>query len=119
MIRRPPRSTLFPYTTLFRSNPPLPPASLPCRPVPHLQPIRRAADGKANPSASTQCPSRLSAWPTNPACCTRSKKSARAWTAPSTKQIRGRPESHGVVKGDCDQQRDPSNQYVAENGHGK
>src|SRR2546425_5886078 len=25
MIRRPPRSTLFPYTTLFRSGPPLPP----------------------------------------------------------------------------------------------
>src|SRR5690348_17916211 len=24
MIRRPPRSTLFPYTTLFRSNPPPP-----------------------------------------------------------------------------------------------
>src|SRR2546426_2828012 len=24
MIRRPPRSTLFPYTTLFRSNAPLP-----------------------------------------------------------------------------------------------
>src|SRR3712207_7377035 len=24
MIRRPPRSTLFPYTTLFRSGPPLP-----------------------------------------------------------------------------------------------
>src|SRR5438094_7944245 len=24
MIRRPPRSTLFPYTTLFRSSPPLP-----------------------------------------------------------------------------------------------
>src|SRR5256885_9436321 len=24
MIRRPPRSTLFPYTTLFRSNEPLP-----------------------------------------------------------------------------------------------
>src|SRR2546425_8617353 len=24
MIRRPPRSTLFPYTTLFRSHPPLP-----------------------------------------------------------------------------------------------
>src|SRR2546425_9516691 len=29
MIRRPPRSTLFPYTTLFRS-PPLPPA-VPCQ----------------------------------------------------------------------------------------
>src|SRR5258708_25875542 len=25
MIRRPPRSTLFPYTTLFRSRPPAPP----------------------------------------------------------------------------------------------
>src|SRR3712207_7363205 len=27
MIRRPPRSTLFPYTTLFRSSPPPPPRS--------------------------------------------------------------------------------------------
>src|SRR5205809_5305608 len=27
MIRRPPRSTLFPYTTLFRSPSPRPPAS--------------------------------------------------------------------------------------------
>src|SRR2546429_1402891 len=26
MIRRPPRSTLFPYTTLFRSGPDVPPA---------------------------------------------------------------------------------------------
>ena len=37
----------------------------------------------------------------------------------STKRIRGRPESHGVVKSDRDQQRDPSNQYVPENGHGE
>src|SRR2546430_14911130 len=29
MIRRPPRSTLFPYTTLFRSSPYLVPAILP------------------------------------------------------------------------------------------
>src|SRR5258707_1444977 len=29
MIRRPPRSTLFPYTTLFRSHPPLPGPALP------------------------------------------------------------------------------------------
>src|SRR2546426_2091781 len=29
MIRRPPRSTLFPYTTLFRSRLPLPPGCLP------------------------------------------------------------------------------------------
>src|SRR2546427_5937834 len=28
MIRRPPRSTLFPYTPLFRSAPPLPPIGL-------------------------------------------------------------------------------------------
>src|SRR2546422_8104291 len=34
MIRRPPRSTLFPYTTLFRSHP-LPPGA---RPLPHRRP---------------------------------------------------------------------------------
>src|SRR3712207_6889442 len=32
MIRRPPRSTLFPYTTLFRSRAQLPPARLSRRP---------------------------------------------------------------------------------------
>src|SRR3712207_6954746 len=31
MIRRPPRSTLFPYTTLFRSQRPRPPARRPDR----------------------------------------------------------------------------------------
>src|SRR2546427_4117067 len=31
MIRRPPRSTLFPYTTLFRSLPPRPPPGGRCR----------------------------------------------------------------------------------------
>src|SRR3712207_7724228 len=31
MIRRPPRSTLFPYTTLFRSRAPCAPASAPRR----------------------------------------------------------------------------------------
>src|SRR3712207_6976963 len=31
MIRRPPRSTLFPYTTLFRSNEPVLPDRLPGR----------------------------------------------------------------------------------------
>src|SRR5437588_895002 len=38
MIRRPPRSTLFPYTTLFRSagstTPTAPSGPDPCRPVP-------------------------------------------------------------------------------------
>src|SRR3712207_7820381 len=35
MIRRPPRSTLFPYTTLFRSRRPCPPGHVcPSRPLP-------------------------------------------------------------------------------------
>src|SRR2546430_6415069 len=34
MIRRPPRSTLFPYTTLFRSRPE-------CQARPHAGPLRR------------------------------------------------------------------------------
>src|SRR5260370_23133284 len=33
MIRRPPRSTLFPYTTLFRSTLPSQPPSARCRPA--------------------------------------------------------------------------------------
>src|SRR2546430_7581294 len=44
MIRRPPRSTLFPYTTLFRSNAPdaskLPhPTRNACVPAPPLSPV--------------------------------------------------------------------------------
>src|SRR5580698_10924687 len=38
MIRRPPRSTLFPYTTLFRSRRRWPPLRLPAH-----APVRRAA----------------------------------------------------------------------------
>src|SRR5574337_2194318 len=43
MIRRPPRSTLFPYTTLFRSG----------RPVGGPEPVRRegALGGEAGPGA--------------------------------------------------------------------
>src|SRR3712207_8439710 len=57
MIRRPPRSTLFPYTTLFRSRFPAssPPAGgsprreqVPCQPLDHRpdegHPVRRVAD---------------------------------------------------------------------------
>src|SRR2546426_1879095 len=50
MIRRPPRSTLFPYTTLFRSPRPLPARSGP-RPrvgaVRRSTPVVRAAGGRA------------------------------------------------------------------------
>src|SRR2546423_4172380 len=40
MIRRPPRSTLFPYTTLFRSPAPTPPRDAPV--APHRQTPRSA-----------------------------------------------------------------------------
>src|SRR3712207_7679262 len=55
MIRRPPRSTLFPYTTLFRSNPPAHQYSA----VPHnakAQPTTRAT----TPNALSEAPSRTS-----------------------------------------------------------
>src|SRR3712207_6468387 len=48
MIRRPPRSTLFPYTTLFRSGPPLrrpPPAGL-LAADDHLAPGPRSGRGR-------------------------------------------------------------------------
>src|SRR3712207_8025422 len=53
MIRRPPRSTLFPYTTLFRS-PGLPPAAARPRrarrqPRPHAEGLPRARQGPARP----------------------------------------------------------------------
>src|SRR3712207_6888362 len=53
MIRRPPRSTLFPYTTLFRSGPAGaegPEGGLTCLP-PHLasfHPLKKAARGCRN-----------------------------------------------------------------------
>src|SRR5256885_3783719 len=51
MIRRPPRSTLFPYTTLFRSPPPTAPRCRPregCR-GPAKSPPRRAASLESRP----------------------------------------------------------------------
>src|SRR5260221_9537764 len=53
MIRRPPRSTLFPYTTLFRSRPGVPPGPGPAdtghRPASTRRspPSRRAAHGRS------------------------------------------------------------------------
>src|SRR2546426_6604002 len=44
MIRRPPRSTLFPYTTLFRSPPLTTPSSPPAR---SIWPATSAAGGSA------------------------------------------------------------------------
>src|SRR5438034_7196464 len=50
MIRRPPRSTLFPYTTLFRSQTPLLPGgmSLPvARVIPEIDPRQGSLDRKS------------------------------------------------------------------------
>src|SRR3712207_9028902 len=52
MIRRPPRSTLFPYTTLFRSN------DLAVRRVP-ARPEAREAEGPAVDEREVQRPLRL------------------------------------------------------------
>src|SRR2546430_5476176 len=43
MIRRPPRSTLFPYTTLFRSSP-----SLPARAASYSDAVRKAVPSVVN-----------------------------------------------------------------------
>src|SRR5258706_4887105 len=51
MIRRPPRSTLFPYTTLFRSNAAVPPSWLPLTTRLEQAFAARAA-GLANPTRS-------------------------------------------------------------------
>src|SRR5438132_9697840 len=49
MIRRPPRSTLFPYTTLFRSSPTMPRRSWSSPPAPRS---RRAADARSEEHTS-------------------------------------------------------------------
>src|SRR2546430_13123974 len=43
MIRRPPRSTLFPYTTLFRSHQPTEPCSAPSAKIAHSRRLSGAA----------------------------------------------------------------------------
>src|SRR5260221_3616566 len=55
MIRRPPRSTLFPYTTLFRSLLPVPEVSLPVgrwRPRPALARAGAARDQRSEEHTS-------------------------------------------------------------------
>src|SRR5687768_18252653 len=65
MIRRPPRSTLFPYTTLFRSWPALRNRST--RSI--AQPVKNSGAGKTFRSTkptSLRCPARI--------CCSRSEE---------------------------------------------
>src|SRR2546430_4188317 len=55
MIRRPPRSTLFPYTTLFRSpSPARPPGHPPLPPGWHAVSPRPRGDGSAAPSVRSE-----------------------------------------------------------------
>src|SRR5258708_14216318 len=50
MIRRPPRSTLFPYTTLFRSRP------APAPPLPRPHPPRPECSWRPSPTNGTAPP---------------------------------------------------------------
>src|SRR6266498_4495815 len=62
MIRRPPRSTLFPYTTLFRSSPapdrPTPETTPPSPQPPHLtaSPPQAAGSNRSAPPISASSP---------------------------------------------------------------
>src|SRR5690349_22582472 len=58
MIRRPPRSTLFPYTTLFRSHVRERLAARDARPRPHAGGTVRAAAGRARRLPQLRPPSR-------------------------------------------------------------
>src|SRR3712207_8275351 len=57
MIRRPPRSTLFPYTTLFRSSEPCFRRGDPCR---KRDPHRRCPESAARPAFAGKGPDRKS-----------------------------------------------------------
>src|SRR2546422_3890851 len=58
MIRRPPRSTLFPYTTLFRSHPPPPPRGWRLNPQRVEYPSSRTGRGERH----TGCPGTIQTW---------------------------------------------------------
>src|SRR2546426_5004409 len=64
MIRRPPRSTLFPYTTLFRS---LPPVAWRCHPVPSTCSPTSSATAHHRPWRSEEYTSELQS-PCNLVC---------------------------------------------------
>src|SRR5256885_9965036 len=77
MIRRPPRSTLFPYTTLFRS-PTMP--KLPCgKETLGSSPLIKAPSGRCliRGEPSTEKQDQAAPWPT-PQRCT--SQTSRCWT---------------------------------------
>src|SRR5258708_26873965 len=78
MIRRPPRSTLFPYTTLFRSPPPSERILL------HLS----CAPGPACARKNQAPPPRAPARPRE------SRRRLCPWPHPAPARLRGRSEEH-------------------------
>src|SRR2546429_7165256 len=56
MIRRPPRSTLFPYTTLFRSHSPTTGKSMRTTPLPPAPPTSLASTNQTTPANRTSEP---------------------------------------------------------------
>src|SRR3989442_13289481 len=95
MIRRPPRSTLFPYTTLFRSvSAPLQPAP-PDRPLLHAARVRRAA---APPHAAGIPPrGSRAAGGLELSCMGASRARERRLLAPTPHDHRNRPRPKGPI----------------------
>src|SRR5258707_6530941 len=83
MIRRPPRSTLFPYTTLFRSiqrqTIPCPPVRKwrPAPPSPHLEPARSSPKHESRDRKSTRLNSSHANISYAVFCLKKKKKTAR------------------------------------------
>src|SRR6266496_5994486 len=89
MIRRPPRSTLFPYTTLFRSRAPSAPFPCPGSPPP---PILHRASRPARGDARRRCPSRAHSH--GPRCHQTSGNRSRRSPARHVCRVPPRSEEH-------------------------
>src|ERR1039457_7345344 len=87
MIRRPPRSTLFPYTTLFRSTSCSPRRSSPCR----------TSRGRSAGSRSEEHTSELQS-PCNIVCRLLLEKKKIIFALPPGKHTHLPPQLHGGAK---------------------
>src|SRR5215203_5969996 len=92
MIRRPPRSTLFPYTTLFRTwrtNPPVATA----RPAPRRDPSRRSTpDRKSTRLNSSHANISYAVF-----CLKNKKLDGQGWDLPKSSRARLRAHGFGAV----------------------
>src|SRR5256885_7887869 len=90
MIRRPPRSTLFPYTTLFRSLPGVVPAPEQAGPLLDRRPGARAGEGTIHRGGSEEHTSELQS-PCNLVCRLLLEKKKKTGHRP------GPPPAHPVL----------------------